>query len=79
MAIAATGRATQHFPAGIPASRFRFDPRLENATYAVVDPLWRGWASAQMPDVAVMVEEIGAEWVLEATIGRFEVYHNPHE
>ena len=77
MAIAATGRATQHFPAGIPASRFRFDPRLENATYAVIDPLWRGWASAQMPDVATMVRKVEADWVLEANIGHFEVYRNP--
>jgi 4-amino-4-deoxy-L-arabinose transferase-like glycosyltransferase len=78
MAVAATGRATQHFPADIPASRFRFDPRLENATYVIVDPLWRGWASAQMPDVATMVEEVEADWVLETTIGHFEVYRNPY-
>ena len=78
MAVAATGRATQHFPADIPASRFRFDPKLENATYVIVDPLWRGWASAQMPDVAVMVKEVEADWALETTIGYFEVYRNPY-
>ena len=77
MAIAATGRATQHFPAGIPISRFRFDPRLENATYVIVDPLWRGWASAQMPDVKMMLQEIESNWILEVVIGSFEVYRNP--
>lgn len=77
MAIAATGKVTRHFPADIPVSRFRFDPRLENATYVVLDPLWRGWASAQMPDVAAIVEEVETGWVLEVTVGHFEVYRNP--
>jgi hypothetical protein len=74
MALAATGAATQHFPADIPATRFRFDPRLENATYVVVDPLWRGWASAQMPEVARLVREIETGWVLERSFGAFDVY-----
>lgn len=77
MAIAATGQATQHFPADIPSSRFRFDPRLENATYVILDPLWRGWASAQMPEVAEMVREVEEEWELERRFGEFEVYRHP--
>ena len=77
MALAATGQATQHFPAGIPAERFRFDPRLENASYVVLDPLWRGWASQQMPAVAAMVQAVEREWVLEARFGAFEVYRRP--
>lgn len=78
MAVAATGQATQHFPAQIPLARFRFDPHLERAAYVVVDPLWRGWASAQMPAVAQMVQEIEIDWILETTIGSFEIYRNPH-
>jgi hypothetical protein len=77
MAIAATGQATQHFPAGIPPSRFRFDPRLENATYVILDPFWRGWASAQMPEVAQIVWEVEEGWVLERRFGKFEVYRCP--
>ncbi len=77
MAIAATGQATQHFPAGIPPSRFRFDPRLENATYVILDPFWRGWASAQMPEVAQIVREVEEGWVLERRFGKFEVYRYP--
>jgi len=77
MAIAATGGATQHFPPGIPPSRFRFDPRLENAAYVIVDPLWRGWASAQMPAVAGLVEEVEGNWSLETRFGEFEVYRSP--
>ena len=78
MAVAVTGQATQHFPAQIPLVRFRFDPHLENAAYVVVDPLWRGWASAQMPAVARMVREIETGWILETIIGSFEIYRNPH-
>jgi len=33
MAVAATGQATQHFPANVPRDRFLFDPRLDYATY----------------------------------------------
>lgn len=77
MAVAATGRATRHFPADIPFSRFRFDPRLENATYVILDPLWRGWASAQMPEVAEMVREVEEGWGMERRFGEFEVYRHP--
>ena len=77
MAIAATGQTTAHFPADIPLARFRFDPRLDNATYVVLDPLWTGWASAQMPAVEEMVREVGSRWVKETQIGDFEVYRNP--
>jgi 4-amino-4-deoxy-L-arabinose transferase-like glycosyltransferase len=79
MAVAATGRATQHFPANIPACRFRFDPRLGNAAYVILDPLWRGWASTRMPEVAVMVHEVETGWVLEARLGEFEVYRHPFD
>jgi 4-amino-4-deoxy-L-arabinose transferase-like glycosyltransferase len=77
MAVAATGRATQHFPADVPLSRFRFDPRLESATYVILDPLWKGWASAQMPAVAGMVQKVEAGWVLERSFGEFDVYRRP--
>ena len=77
MAVAATGQATRHFPADIPLERFRFDPRLEHATYVILDPLWRGWASAQMPQVAEMVREVEEGWVLEARLGEFDIYRRP--
>jgi hypothetical protein len=77
MAIAATGRSTQHFPEGIPRDRFRFDPRLGNATYVILDPFWRGWASDNMPEVERMVQEVEEEWVLEERFGDFEVFRHP--
>ena len=77
MAVAATGQDTRHFPAHLPPARFRFDPRLENATYAILDPLWRDWGAAQMPEVAQMIERIESDWLLEMTDGPFAVYRNP--
>jgi hypothetical protein len=78
MAIAATGQATQHFPADIPSERFRFDPRLENADYVIIDSMWRGWASAQMPQVAQMVRVVEDGWIHEAPFGDFDIYRQPN-
>jgi len=77
MAVAATGKATSHFPADIPPDRFRFDPRLENAKYVIIDPLWRGWASAQMPEVAEIIRQVESGWKQEMRFGRFEIYRQP--
>jgi len=75
-AIAITGHKTQHYPAGIPRDRFLFDCSLQNATFVVLDPLWRGWASQMMPEVAQMVAEVET-WPLALKTGDFEVYRNP--
>jgi len=75
-AVAITGHRTQHYPAGIPKDRFLFDCSLENADFVVLDPLWRGWASQMMPEVAQMVTEVEA-WPLALKAGDFEVYRNP--
>jgi 4-amino-4-deoxy-L-arabinose transferase-like glycosyltransferase len=75
-AVAITGRRTQHYPAGIPRDRFLFDCSLENANFVVLDPLWRGWASQMMLEVAQMVTEVET-WPLALKAGDFEVYRNP--
>ena len=77
MAILATGQDSYHMPGDIPASRFRFDPSLASASYVILDPLWRGWASDSMPEVAAMVDTIDQEWMMERRFGEFEVYRNP--
>lgn len=75
-AVAITGHKTQHYPAGLPRGRFLFDCSLENADFVVLDPLWRGWASQMMPEVAQMVAEVET-WPLALKAGDFEVYRNP--
>jgi 4-amino-4-deoxy-L-arabinose transferase-like glycosyltransferase len=77
MAVLATGQDSYHMPGNIPASRFRFDPSLANASYVILDPLWRGWASGKMDAVAAMVETIENEWTMDRQFGEFEVYSNP--
>jgi 4-amino-4-deoxy-L-arabinose transferase-like glycosyltransferase len=75
-AVAIKGLETQHYPAGVSRDRFSFDCSLENADYVIIDPLWRGWASRMMPEVARMVAEVET-WPLATTAGDFEVYRNP--
>jgi 4-amino-4-deoxy-L-arabinose transferase-like glycosyltransferase len=76
MAVAATGRATVHLPAGLPADRYAFDPRYTRARFVVVDNLWRNWAVVHMPAVAEMVRAVEA-WPLALEVGQVEVYRNP--
>lgn len=76
MAVAATGQATVHLPANIPADRFVFDPRVENARYVIVDNLWRNWAGVQMLAVAAMMQTV-AQWPIAFQSGEIVVYRNP--
>jgi hypothetical protein len=58
MATAATGQATPHLPANIPASRFAFDPRFDRAQYLVIDNLWRSWGIVHVPGLSGMLDEL---------------------
>lgn len=73
MAAAATGRATPHLPADVPADRWAFDPRFGRARFVVVDALWRNWAAVHVPGAGEMVEEV-AGWPLRLEVGRVRVY-----
>jgi 4-amino-4-deoxy-L-arabinose transferase-like glycosyltransferase len=75
-AVAIKGLETQHYPAVLSRDRFSFDCSLENADYVIIDPLWRGWASRMMPEVARMVAEVET-WPVADAAGDFEVYRNP--
>jgi hypothetical protein len=77
MAVAATGQATEHLPAHLPAERFAFDPRFENARYVIVDNLWRNWAVVHMPAVAAMMKT-AEQWPVVFQVGEIIVYFNPH-
>jgi 4-amino-4-deoxy-L-arabinose transferase-like glycosyltransferase len=77
MALAAEGQATEHFPSYVPAGRWRFDPRLANADYVIVDSMWREWATGEMPAVEEMVQQIDAKWPKVQTVGDYDVYRNP--
>lgn len=75
MAIAATGRATPHFPADIPTPRFVFDPRFEHARYVVIDNLWLNWGAVNVPGVSEMMRKVET-WPLVFESGAIRVYEN---
>ncbi|HMN60157.1 MAG TPA: hypothetical protein PJ988_07320, partial [Anaerolinea sp.] len=56
ISLAYQGYKTPHFPTDIPKDRFRFDPTYTNATYIVVDNIWKSWAENNMPELAVIRE-----------------------
>jgi 4-amino-4-deoxy-L-arabinose transferase-like glycosyltransferase len=77
MPAVAEGRDSLYLPGSLPPARLRFDPRLAHAAYVVVDDLWRGWASDYVPHVAALTAQVQETWVLETSIGAFDVYRNP--
>ncbi len=74
MAIAVTGQATPHFPANLAASRFVFDPRVEQARFVVIDDLWRHWAIFNVIGVPAMIHQVEG-WPLVFEAGTLQVYH----
>jgi hypothetical protein len=73
MAAAATGLATPHLPSDMPETRWRFDPRTENALFVIVDDLWRRWAAAHVPGVAELLAQLG-DWQLRLDSDGVQVY-----
>lgn len=73
MAIVAEGGQVPHLPSNLPASRFRFDPRFENARYVVIDNLWRNWAVFHVPDLVEKLEWIEGETAVFQA-GQIQVY-----
>jgi hypothetical protein len=53
-------------------SRFRFDPSLASARYAVVDDYWELWATTSS-DAAAFVERV-RRWPLAFSVGPYHVY-----
>jgi hypothetical protein len=76
MSVAYEGGETKHFPIDIPSERFEFNPELSNATYVVIDPIWRNWAMPNMPEVETMVQNI-EKWPKVYYSGQIDVYENP--
>lgn len=75
-AIAVAGQATPHLPADVPANRFAFDPRVEQARYVVVDNLWRSWGVLHIPALNDLTHELES-WPLAFQASEIAVYRNP--
>lgn len=66
-----------HFPATLYPERFAFDVNYRNATYAIVDNLWRDWGVIHMPIVNDMLTDIQQNWELIYQSVTLQVYKNP--
>jgi 4-amino-4-deoxy-L-arabinose transferase-like glycosyltransferase len=74
--LAFDGKNTQNYGKGIARARFAFAPTLDNATFVIVDNLWRGWATQHMPALRENLQIIES-WPLVLQRGDFQVYRNP--
>ena len=74
--LAFEGIATENYGKGVPRARFVFQPSLENATFVIVDNLWRGWATQRMPVLQDYVRTVES-WPRVMQRGEFDVYRNP--
>jgi hypothetical protein len=75
--VAVNGQATPHLPANIPPDRYAFDPRYQNASFAIIDNLWRNWGIPNVPTLAIITQDIEANWLLVYQSGDIAVYANP--
>ena len=76
MALAYMGEETMHLPGDIPQDRFSYAVDFSEATYIVIDPIWRNWAVLNMDGVQRMVDEVN-KWPLVLEVGEIEVFKNP--
>jgi 4-amino-4-deoxy-L-arabinose transferase-like glycosyltransferase len=74
--LAFDGITTHNYGKGITRARFVFTPTPDNATYVIVDNLWRDWAVQDMPDLQNYLRKIES-WPCVLQRGDFEVYRNP--
>jgi hypothetical protein len=74
--LAFDGVTTLNYSKGITRARFVFTPTLDNATYVIVDNLWRGWAAERMPPLKNYLRQIES-WQRVMQQGEFDVYRNP--
>lgn len=76
MVAAAEGLTTPHLPPDLPADRWIFTPRYDEARFLVVDPLWRCWGAVHVPGVSEVLDVLvnqSPAW--EA--GTISIYENP--
>jgi hypothetical protein len=76
MTIAYSGQGTVHFPASIPASRWLFDPRPQQARYVVLDNVWRTWGVVNIPGFQGLLDQI-MRWPVAFQADTLIVYENP--
>ncbi len=74
MVIAYEGVEVVHLPGDIPISRFTFNPGYAQASFIVVDDLWRKWGIVHVPGLAALVQDVETHWSLVMQAGTIAVY-----
>jgi len=74
-AVAWTGQGVAFYPPRMAQSRFVFEPSVDAARYAVVDPFWLRWADASPPLAAITARILA--WPEELRVGEVSVRRNP--
>jgi len=74
-AVAWTGESIAFYPAGLSRARFKFEPSVERARFAAIDPFWRQWV-----EVSVALAQLTArieQWPEVYRAGEISVRRNP--
>jgi hypothetical protein len=50
---------------------------MEDASFVVIDPLWRSWGAVHLPHTAAALQTVEA-WPQAFVSGEIAVYRNPH-
>jgi hypothetical protein len=77
LAAIALGEQPPHIPTNLPAERLLFTADYRQARYVVIDPLWRSWATFNVPGVANIMAEV-AHWPLVFESGSTQIFQNPN-
>jgi hypothetical protein len=75
-AVAITGQGTAFYPAGLSATRFVWDTRLQAARYLIVDHFTVLWIASH-PAERALVRQAEVGWRLVYRQGEYRIYANP--
>jgi len=76
LAMAYRGEATKHFPDDIPRNRFVHSADYRQASFALVDPMWKNWGLPNLEGMQLMTDLVGS-WELVLDNDQIQVYQNP--
>ncbi len=76
LAMAYRGEATKHFPDDLPKDRFVHPADYRQASFALVDPMWKNWGLPNLEGLQAMTAQVGS-WELVLDNDQIQVYQNP--
>lgn len=76
LAMAYRGEATKHFPDDLPRERFVHPADYQQASFALVDPMWKNWGVPNLEGLQPITDQVGS-WELVLDNDQIQVYQNP--